>query len=71
MRYHSDFKIHQIYRSSDLAAVRITWYLHVYKNGWHVSLTREEGLDVFQKQADGKWQIVNFIAYPLMPERGE
>lgn len=65
LRYHNRFKIHQIYRSNDLAAVRITWYLDVYKNGKHLSTTQEEGLDILNKEANGKWQIVNFLAYPV------
>lgn len=63
--YHNDFKIHHIYSSNAFAAVRITWYLHIYKNGKQTSSIQEEGLDIFQKQANGKWQIVNFIAYPV------
>lgn len=65
--HHNDFRMHQIYRTADLATVRITWYLDVYKDGAHVSSVQEEGLDVFQKQEDGKWKIVNFIAYPVPP----
>ena len=67
--YRNDFKIRQIYRSNDMAAVRITWYLDVYKEGAHLSSIQEEGLDVFQKQANGRWEIVNFIAYPVSPEK--
>ena len=67
--YHNDFKIHRIYRSNDQAAVRITWYLDVYKEGAHLSSIQEEGLDVFQQQESGKWEIVNFIAYPVPPEK--
>jgi ketosteroid isomerase-like protein len=67
--YHNDFKIHQIYRSNDQAAVRITWYLNVYKEGAHHSSIQEEGLDIFQKQKSGKWEIVHFIAYPVPPEK--
>jgi ketosteroid isomerase-like protein len=65
MAYHNAFKIHQVYRSKDLAAVRITWYLDIYKKGVHISSIQEEGLDVLQKQANDKWQIVNFIAFPV------
>lgn len=48
--YHNDLKLHQIYRSNDLATVRITWYLNICKEGVHLSSMQEEGLDVFQKQ---------------------
>ncbi len=67
--YHNDFRIHQIYRSNDQAAVRITWYLDVYEKGVHLSSIQEEGLDIFQKRESGKWEIVNFIAYPVPPEK--
>lgn len=63
--YHNDFKIHQIYYSGNLAAVRITWYLDIYKNGKLSSSIQEEGLDIFEKQPNGQWKIVNFIAYPI------
>jgi ketosteroid isomerase-like protein len=66
MTYHNDFKIHHIYRSDDLAAVRITWYLNIYKNGKHMSFIQEEGLDIFQRQTNKKWEIINFIAYPVL-----
>lgn len=66
--YHNDFKIHHIYQEKNLAAVRITWYLTTYKHGKKIAFTQEEGLDVLQKQANGKWQIVNFIAYPIVAE---
>lgn len=64
--YHNDFKIHAIYRSNDLAAVRITWYLTVYKKGIQISSIQEEGLDILRRQTNNKWQIVNFIAYPVL-----
>lgn len=64
--YHNRFKIHQIYRSNNLAAIRITWYLDVYKKDTLISSIQEEGLDVLQKQVDGEWKIVNFIAYPTI-----
>lgn len=69
MRYRNSFKIHQIYHANNLAAVRVTWYLDVYKKGVRISSIQEEGMDVFQKQADGKWRIVNFIAYPIASKR--
>jgi ketosteroid isomerase-like protein len=67
--YHNDFRIHQIVRADNVAAVRITWYLDVYKEGAHFSSVQEEGLDVFRQQENGKWEIVNFIAYPVTPEK--
>lgn len=66
--YRNAFRLHEIHRSGDLAAVRITWYLHVSRKGVPAVSVREEGLDVLRRQANGKWQIVNFIAYPVPSE---
>ncbi|MBI2812113.1 MAG: nuclear transport factor 2 family protein [Candidatus Melainabacteria bacterium] len=57
------YKIHKIFRSGDLATVRITWYSSAYKQNKLIATTTEQGLDVFKKEKDG-WKIVNFIAYP-------
>ena len=56
------YKIQKIFRSGDLATVRITWYSSNYKQGKLVATSTEQGLDVFRKEKDG-WKIVNFIAY--------
>ena len=61
-RYEYKFKIHDIYRSGDLAAIRITWYLYVYEFGKLTSKTRDEGMDIL-KLKNGKWEIVNYIVY--------
>jgi ketosteroid isomerase-like protein len=63
--YHNAFQIHEIHRSHELATVRITWYLHVTRKDMPTVSVQEEGLDVLRRQADGKWRIVNFIAYPV------
>lgn len=61
--YHYHFKIHHIYHSEDLAAVRITWYLSVYEKDKQIASTQDEGIDILEKNKSGKWQIVNYIAY--------
>ncbi|QBR85298.1 nuclear transport factor 2 family protein [Legionella israelensis] len=66
MTYQNQFKIHEVYQSNNLAAVRITWYLSVYKKGVHQYSIQEEGLDIFQKDDNNKWKIVNYIAYPVL-----
>lgn len=63
LSYQYQFKIHNIYRSEDLAAIRITWYLKIFKQGKLVSKTQDEGLDVFEKNNNGQWQIVNYLGY--------
>ena len=63
--YKYSFKLHDIYRSGDLAAVRVTWYLTVAAPGKPESATTtwDEGLDVLRRGADGRWQIVNYLGY--------
>ena len=61
--YHYRYKIQDVYRSGDLATVRITWYLDISKDGKLISKSEEQGIDIFQKNVNGVWQIVNFIAY--------
>ena len=34
-QYRYQFRLHQIYRAQDLAAVRITWYLQILEKGKH------------------------------------
>ena len=51
-----------VYRSHDLAVVRVTWYLRVSHNN-QVSLTQDEGLDVFKRNKKGNWNIVNYLSY--------
>lgn len=65
-RYRYRFKLHHVYRSGDLAVARITWYLSIYEHNRRISVTRDEGLDVFQRNPLGKWEIVYYLAY----ERG-
>lgn len=62
--YHYDFDLKQVYRSGDLSAARITWYLSIYSNGKLISKTQDEGLDVLVKNKEGQWQIVNYLGYP-------
>jgi hypothetical protein len=59
---HYDLRIKEIIVSGSLAIVRLTWISTLTVNG--KSDTHEEpGLDVFQKQSDGQWQIIRYIAY--------
>jgi ketosteroid isomerase-like protein len=61
--YQYKYKIHNIYRSGDLATVRITWYLKIYDHDKLISESQEQGIDIFKRNKIGKWEIVNFIAY--------
>ncbi len=61
--YQYKYKIRNIYRSSDLATVRITWYLSIYEKNKLISNSEEQGIDIFKQNQNGTWEIVNFIAY--------
>lgn len=63
LRYQYSFKLHQVYLEENLAAVRVTWFLRVYEKGRLKSITQDEGIDIFQKNKAGQWQIVNYLSY--------
>ncbi|RDI44540.1 hypothetical protein [Aquicella lusitana] len=63
--YHYRFKLRDVYRNGNLAAVRITWFLDISENNKNVSSTRDEGIDILQKQSSGEWKIVNYLGYPV------
>lgn len=62
-QYQYRFEIHQVYRSLDLAVVRITWYLTVDELGKKTAVIQDEGLDVLQQDAEKQWKIVNFLGF--------
>jgi len=61
--YRYTYDVHDIYHSGDLAAVRITWHLTVTEKGKIADTTNEHGLDVLQRDKQGAWQIVNWVAF--------
>jgi steroid delta-isomerase len=64
-RYGLDIK--EIIVAGDVAAVRLTWTLTVAPAGGDAQSTREEGLDIFRRQADGRWRIIRYVAYEEAP----
>lgn len=62
-RYEYKYKIHNIYRLGDLAAIRITWYLHVFQGDKEIATIQDEGMDVLMKNDKDQWQIINYLAY--------
>ena len=70
-QYKYRFKLRDLYRSGDLAAVRITWYLDISEEGKPTTTVEDQGLDVLQRNKDGTWQIINCIAYPEKSEFDE
>ena len=60
--YRLDIK--EIVVSGDMAIVRLVWTLGIAVPGSSQKTeTREPGLDVFRRQADGSWKIVRYMAY--------
>jgi steroid delta-isomerase len=60
--------IHEIIVSGDIAVVRLTWTLTVQRAGAK-DTTTEEGIDVFRRQADGRWSIARYIAFTTRPNK--
>ena len=56
-------QIHEILVSGDLAMVRLTWVLTERPDG--NALARDEGMDIFRRDADGVWRIARFIAFSV------
>jgi steroid delta-isomerase len=61
MRYDPP-EIHEISLAGDVAVVRLTWTLTTEANG-DTETSIEEGIDIFRRQADGRWSIARFIAF--------
>jgi ketosteroid isomerase-like protein len=64
--YTSAFELKEIVVDRDIAVVRLTWTdtTRVKATG-QVSVTKDEGLDVFRRGGDGGWHIVRYMAYEL------
>lgn len=62
-RYAYSLAVKEVLVSGDLAIVRLKWTLTVTKRDAPPEVSQEPGIDVFERQADGAWRIVRFIAY--------
>jgi uncharacterized protein (TIGR02246 family) len=47
----------------DAAVVRLVWTLTVKEKDGEETKSVEPGMDIFQKQADGTWKIIRYMAY--------
>jgi ketosteroid isomerase-like protein len=65
LRYGLSIK--EVIVSGSLAVVRLTWASTVTESDGRSATDDEPGLDVFQRQPDGRWQIIRYIAYPAHP----
>jgi steroid delta-isomerase len=62
-RYHYVMDIKEVLVFGDVAVVRLVWTLTItLANGLTVQSV-EPGMDIFQKQSDGSWKIVRYMAY--------
>jgi steroid delta-isomerase len=64
---HYGVRIKEIIVSGSLAVVRLTWTSTVTGSDGRSATSYEPGLDVFQRQSGGRWQIIRYIAYTAHP----
>jgi len=58
--YRYELEIREIIVEGDLAVVRLVWTLFIAP----LNITSiEPGIDVFRREADGKWRIFRYLAY--------
>ncbi|HEX5325726.1 MAG TPA: nuclear transport factor 2 family protein [Acetobacteraceae bacterium] len=65
---HYDLDIHEIIVSGDIAVVRLVWTL-TSRRGSHRDTSKEAGMDIFDRQPDGTWSIIRFIAFTIDADR--
>jgi len=47
-----------------MAAVRLVWTLTTKtKSSGETKTTEEQGLDIFGRSSDGRWQIIRFMSF--------
>lgn len=61
---YDDPLIKEIIVSGDLAVVRLEWTMSVTPGEIRVV---EPGIDIFRKEADGRWRIIRYMAYEADP----
>lgn len=62
---YAEPEISEILVDGDLAAVRLIWPLTITDTtGKTLETTREDGVDIFQRQPDGSWKIRISHAFP-------
>jgi uncharacterized protein (TIGR02246 family) len=60
-RYALDIK--EILSFGDVVVVRLVWTLTIKQNDGREITSVEPGMDIFRRQADGRWKIVRYMAY--------
>ena len=62
LSYALDIK--EILADGDMAAVRLTWTLTSRKkSSGETKETVDQGLDIFGRSSDGRWQIIRFMSF--------
>ena len=62
LSYALDIK--EILADGDMAAVRLSWTLTAKtKSSGETKVTEEQGLDIFGRSSDGRWQIIRFMSF--------
>ena len=61
--YRYALDIREILAFGDVAVVRLVWTLTIKEKDGGEIKSVEPGMDVFQRQADGSWKIVRYMAY--------
>ena len=62
LSYALDIK--EILADGDMAAVRLSWTLtSKTKGSGETKVTEEQGLDIFGRSSDGRWQIIRFMSF--------
>lgn len=62
-RYHYAMDIKEILTFGDTAIVRLVWTLTIEQPDGSKATSVEPGMDLFQKQPDGSWKIIRYMAY--------
>jgi steroid delta-isomerase len=61
---HYTLDLREILVYGDIAVVRLIWTLDESKQGSSVTVrSLEPGMDIFQRQKDGRWKIIRYLAY--------
>ena len=58
--FHYDLDIKEIIVDKTIAIVRLDWTLKISPGD---TVSTETGLDVFQKESDGRWRIIRYMAF--------
>jgi steroid delta-isomerase len=62
LSYALDIK--EILADGDMAAVRLVWTLTSKKKSTgETKVTEEQGMDIFGRSSDGRWQIIRFMSF--------